>query len=176
MNIFKYRIVSSLFSSPSFFLFLLFIHQLYRDFHFPIESENACRGGEQGKFNLKNLVLNYAFADGIFHGEIDFTRSFPVSLLEPTNPLLPALRHSSAASFVPQLRNSSKVSLEKGYILTFIFFETIVIERTASTGNSNRTKSSKPDLTNKRFLVLPPLLVTTFGSMSTRKLFPSDLI
>lgn len=154
---FQIRIVSSYRHFFSFLLSFFFYLSLYRDFHFPIESKNACRGGGrgQGKFNLKNLVLNYAFADGIFHREIDFTRSFPVSLLEPPSSPPSALRHSSAASFVPQLRNSSKVSLEKGYILTFIFFETIVIERT---GNSNRTKSSKPDLTNKRFLVLPPLL------------------
>lgn len=55
------------------------------------------------KFNLKNLVLNYALADGIFHREIDFTQSFPVSLLEP--PLLSfrrILRSSKTSKFLPK--------------------------------------------------------------------------
>lgn len=64
------------------------------------------------KFNLKNLVLNYALADGIFHREIDFTPVVSGFITRtPFRRILPS----------PQLRNSSKVSFEKGYILTFIF-------------------------------------------------------
>lgn len=129
MDIFNIRIsYTGIFCSPSlfFFFFLLFISQppIIPRFSLSNRLKNACRrymhvcvcvcvlSSASYKFNLKNLVLNYALADGIFHREIDFTPVVSGFITRtPFRRILPS----------PQLRNSSKVSFEKGYILTFIF-------------------------------------------------------
>lgn len=147
MDIFNIRIsYTGIFCSPSlfFFFFLLFISQPPTIPRFSLSNrlKNACRrymhvcvcvcvlSSASYKFNLKNLVLNYALADGIFHREIDFTPVVSGFITRtPFRRILPSSKFLE--SF---LRERLHIDIH--------FFETIVIERRAAARNSNQTESS----------------------------------
>lgn len=119
------------------------------------------------KFNLKNLVLNYALADGIFHREIDFTQSFPVSLLEPPllSPILPP--HPSFLNFeIPRKFPSRKATYWHSFFRNDRHRARRCHQKFQPDGNF------QPDLTNKRFLVLSSC--NYFGSIASET-FPFRL-
>lgn len=174
MNIFNTSIVYGYISvcSPSLFLLFLYFsatNRLKKVAGVPGVCVCVCAvlSPASYKFNLKNLVLNYALADGIFHREIDFTQSFPVSLLEPPllSPILPP--HPSSLNFeIPRKFPSRKATYWHS------FFRNDRHRARRSHQKFQPDGNFQPDLTNKRFLVFSSC--NYFGSIASET-FPFRL-